>query len=78
MYYRNKEKQKRWKKISEEITGYSPSGAYYDKDKKCYVRVYKNKYYTYCKRESNKRIRQMIKRGKHYSKKLYDLWWIVY
>lgn len=77
MYYRNKENQKRWKKISEEITRYSPSGAYYDEKKKCYVRYYKGKHYTYYKRLSNRKIRNMMKRGHSYSKKLYDFWWNV-
>lgn len=78
MYYRNRENQRRWKKISERTVRLCPAGSYYDEEKKCYVRYYKGKYYTYCKRVSNRKIRHMIKRGKHYSKKLYDLWWNVY
>lgn len=78
MYYRNKENQRRLKKVSEEKLRHYPAGAYYDKKKQRYVKCNKGKGYTQNKRIGNRKIRRLVKSGKPYNKNYYDLWWNTY
>lgn len=80
MSHRRKMEEKRKLKRLYKKTQYSSrAGAYYDEDKKRYMRWYTPRIGKYYRRISNKRVRRTkyLVNGNTY-KKYFDYWWELY
>lgn len=81
-YRRSRESKRRLKKLSEATEGYSPGGAWYNPDKKRYVRYHGSNtpgYTKFLRRMSNRKVRkygELLNNSLY--KKAYDYWWILY
>lgn len=75
-YRRSRESKRRLKKLSEETTDYSPGGAWFNPDKKRYIRFHGSNtpgLMKYLRRISNRRVRKhddVLNNGSY--KKVYD------
>ena len=84
-YQRKQEDKRRMKKVTMEVTGGWPAGAYYTERegqnhylKRCWKSEGKNSHWAKAKKYSHKVYRRFVKKNDFYSKKAYDLWWIVW
>lgn len=81
-YHRAKERNRRLKKLYNETKNTYRAGAYYNEDKKRYIKYRPSNtpgHAKYLRKMSNRRVRRnvAIPKGSTY-KKLFDYWWELY
>lgn len=80
-YPRSSERNRRLRKLSKATERSCRGGAYYDTDRRRYVRYYLSKtgYARYLRKQANRKVRRStdLHSGNHYRKK-FDYWWSLF
>ena len=81
-YRRSNERNRRLKKLYDETKNWYGAGAYYDEDKKRYIRYSpcrNSGYAKYLRKVANRKVRRSKDCLKHGSyRKVYDYWWELF
>ena len=84
-YQRKQEDKRRMQKVTMEVTGGYPAGAYFKEHKgqRSYLKRSwksegKKSLWAWNKKHSHRVYRNFVKQNDFYTKKAYDLWWSVW